>query len=189
MIVDSSDILRTQQNFQVLAAPPPSVSFRTKQSNSSQQIAPQVSVWEEDFASPQNDYLVGMPDSPETYQSPSEDSSMSDFYNLRFELLISTCLFSVVLFVLTCFLFDLNIALNYLLGAFAGLAYLGLLARNVERLGTSQQVGKSQLAVFVGVIVLAAQIDGLLILPVFLGFCTYKLAILVYTLRAAVLNP
>lgn len=114
---------------------------------------------------------------------------MSDFYDLRLELLISTLLLTLLLFVLTFFCYTLNIALNYLLGAFAGLAYLGLLARNVERLGTSNQVGKSQLAVFVGVIVLATQIDGLLVLPVFLGFSTYKLALLVYTLRAAVLNP
>lgn len=127
--------------------------------------------------------------SSEEAQSSSEITSMSEFYRLRVELLITTFAWAGLLFGLTFFVYDLNIALNYLLGAFAGLAYLGLLSRNVERLGTSRQVGKSQLAVFVGVIFLSTQIDGLHVLPVFLGFCTYKLAVLVYTLRAAVLSP
>lgn len=187
--MDSSDTLENHKNFQVLAVQPPPVSFKTKRSTSSQKTAPQSSKFGSDIVSSQFDDIEASEPSKEEIQGSSKDSSMSDFYDLRLELLISTLLLTLLLFVLTFFCYTLNIALNYLLGAFAGLAYLGLLARNVERLGTSNQVGKSQLAVFVGVIVLATQIDGLLVLPVFLGFSTYKLALLVYTLRAAVLNP
>ncbi|MCM1984081.1 ATP synthase subunit I [Lyngbya confervoides] len=116
------------------------------------------------------------------------DRSMSEFYQLKQALLVSTLLWTGAIFGGVWFYYGLNIALNYLLGALSGLAYLGLLARNVERLGTHKQVGKSQLAVFVGVIIISTQIDGLHVLPVFLGFLTYKVTILVYTLRTALLQ-
>ena len=187
-IVDSSDTL-DDQNLQVLAEPPPTVSFRTKKSKSSPQPVPKLPYLMDEDISPINHNFGLTEYSIEEVQSPSDEgSSMSEFYTLRIELLLSTLVWTGVLFGSTYFFYDLNIALNYLLGAFAGLAYLGLLSRNVERLGTSKQVGKSQLAVFVGVIFLTTQIDTLHVLPVFLGFCTYKLAVLVYTLRSAVFN-
>jgi ATP synthase protein I len=115
---------------------------------------------------------------------PEPSASMQDFYKLQQELLVVTLILTGLIFFPVWYFYSLNIALNYLLGASTGVVYLKLLARNVERLGTEkQQLGKSHLAVFVGVIVIATQIHQLHVLPVFLGFLTYKGTLLVYTLR------
>lgn len=114
---------------------------------------------------------------------------MSEFYQLRQELLVTTFVLMAITFGPVWWYYSLKIALNYLVGAFTGVIYLRLLARNVERLGTENtSIGKSQLAVFVGVIIFATQWKQLEVLPVFLGFLTYKAAILIYTLKTVV-NP
>jgi ATP synthase protein I len=109
--------------------------------------------------------------------------SMEEFYQLRQELLLTTLVLMAIAFPFVWFFYDLNIALNYLLGACAGLVYLRLLAKNVERLGTETGFGKSQMAVFIGVMMFATQIKQLHVLPVFLGFLTFKATLIVYTLR------
>lgn len=127
---------------------------------------------------------------PEVSATESEDSSakessdsMAEFYQLRQELIITTLVLMAIAFPCVWFFYDLNIALNYLLGAMAGVVYLRLLAKNVERLGTESGMGKSQMAVFVGVMMFATQIKQLHVLPVFLGFLTFKATLLLYTLR------
>ncbi len=130
-------------------------------------------------------------DEDQTDESVATESSryMGEFYQLRQELLISTLLLTGLAFGPVWWFYSLQIALNFLLGAFTGIVYLRLLARNVERLGVdSQSVGKSQIAVFVGVIVVATQWSQLQVLPIFFGFLMYKAAVLVYTLRTA-LSP
>ncbi|MCG9892623.1 MAG: ATP synthase subunit I [Thermosynechococcaceae cyanobacterium MS004] len=117
----------------------------------------------------------------------SSDRSMGEFYQLRQELLATTLILMAIAFGPVWWYYSLKIALNYLVGAFTGVIYLKLLARNVERLGTGKtSVGKSQLAVFVGVMIFATQWKQLEVLPVFLGFLTYKAAILVYTLKTVI---
>jgi ATP synthase protein I len=135
------------------------------------------------------------PPSPEQEGQAAEsnvsasDRSMGDFYRLRQELLVTTFILMAIAFGPVWWYYSLKIALNYLVGALTGVIYLRLLARNVERLGTENtSIGKSQLAVFVGVIIFATQWKQLEVLPVFLGFLTYKAAILVYTLKT-VINP
>ena len=117
------------------------------------------------------------------------DSShyMDEFYQLNQELFISTLALTGLAFGPVWWVYSLPISLNFLLGACAGVVYLRLLARNVERLGVqSQSMGKSQLAVFVGVIVVATQLQQLMVLPIFFGFLMYKAAVLVHMLRTAV---
>jgi ATP synthase protein I len=110
--------------------------------------------------------------------------TMAEYYQLQQELLVTTLVLSGVLFPCVWFAYTPNIALNYLLGACTGVVYLKLLARNVERLGSgSASPGKSHLAVFGGVMIVATQWNSLHVLPVFLGFLTFKLTLLLYTLR------
>jgi ATP synthase protein I len=130
------------------------------------------------------------PSSPEPEDETVEselaetNGSMEEYYRLRQEILVTALVLMAIAFGPIWWVYSLKIALNYLVGACTGVVYLKLLARNVERLGTqSSQVGKSQLAVVIGVIIVALQWKQLEIIPVFLGFLTLKAAILVYTLK------
>lgn len=116
--------------------------------------------------------------------TPESSTSMSDFYQLQNELLTVTVILTGLIFFPVWYFYSLNTALNYLIGACTGVVYLKLLARNVERLGTEkQQISKTHLAVFIGVMVLVTQVKDLHVLPVFLGFLTYKGTLLIHTLR------
>jgi ATP synthase protein I len=119
--------------------------------------------------------------------SPSSSDSMADFYQLRQELLLITLGLTAIAFPCVWFAYNLNIALNYLLGGLTGVAYLRLLAKNVEQLGyESAGVGRSHIAVFIGVMIFATQLKQLHVLPVFLGFLTFKATLLIYTLRTLI---
>lgn len=111
---------------------------------------------------------------------------MAEFYQLCRELFTTSLVLMAIAFGAVWLIYGLNTALNYLLGASAGLIYLRLLTRSVERLGHDRKkLGKTQLLVVVVVILLAARWQDFHIVPVFLGFLTYKAAILVYTFRTA----
>jgi ATP synthase protein I len=63
-----------------------------------------------------------------------------------------------------------------------------MLARDVEKMsGSKQPLISGRLALFVGLIIVATQWNQLQILPIFLGFLTYKAAIIVYVLRTNLL--
>jgi ATP synthase protein I len=120
--------------------------------------------------------------------SAEPGNSMAEYYQLKQELLKSTLILTVLIFGPVWFFYSLNTALNYLIGACTGVVYLRLLARNVEQLGKQKShIGKTQLAVFIGLIIVATQWNQLQILPIFLGFLTYKAAIIVYMLRTVVI--
>jgi len=109
---------------------------------------------------------------------------MQEFYELQNELLLTTIVLTGVIFGFVWFFYSLNIALNYLLGACTGVVYLKVLARNVEKLGRQKnQLGKSHLAIFIGLIIVATQWNQLHVLPCFLGFLTYKGTLLIYMFR------
>jgi ATP synthase protein I len=116
--------------------------------------------------------------------NPVINESMTEYSDLKLRLLLTTLVVAGVIFVGVWWVFRLNIALNYLLGACVGVVYLRMLAKSVDRLGDqNEKLGYSRLALFLGLIIVAIFWEQLKILPVFIGFITYKLAILVYTLQ------
>ncbi|MDY7020335.1 MAG: ATP synthase subunit I [Cyanobacteriota bacterium] len=115
---------------------------------------------------------------------PGADDSMQEYYQLQEELLILTVILTCVIFVTVCFFYPLRIALNYLLGAVGSVVYLRMLAKDVEKLGRQQQrLSKTRLALIIGLLVVATQWNSLMLLPIFLGFLTYKAALIVYVLK------
>jgi ATP synthase protein I len=112
------------------------------------------------------------------------DNSMNEYQQLKLELYLITIGTTIVAFIAVASTYGLRIALNYLLGAVAGVVYLRLLARDVDRIGNGNiRLSPNRLAMFVVLIIVAAKWHQLQVLPVFLGFLTYKAAILVYLLR------
>jgi ATP synthase protein I len=119
---------------------------------------------------------------------PEPDGSMQEYYKLQEDLLKITLILTGVVFVSVWIFYSLNIALNYLIGACTGVVYLRMLARNVAQLGRGQKkITSSRLALLVGVILIASRVDQLQIMPIFLGFMTYKAAVIFYMLRTSIL--
>ncbi|WP_330204825.1 ATP synthase subunit I [Cyanobacterium sp. Dongsha4] len=117
------------------------------------------------------------------------DNSMGEYYQLRNNLLIGTVVIAIVSFILVWVFYSLQTSLSYLLGACVSLVYLNMLAREVERVGVyKKKIGSTRLAIFVGLIVVATQWQQLEVLPVFLGFLTYKAAILLYVIPTSLLG-
>ena len=111
---------------------------------------------------------------------------MAGFQRLQHRLLIATLLATVLAFPLAFWLFDLVTAVSLLVGALAGLLYLRLLARSVSRLGVaSKSLGKVQLLVPIALVLAAAKIPALQMLPALIGFLLYKPALIVQALLDA----
>jgi ATP synthase protein I len=135
--------------------------------------------------------LPSSPIDPDSSQNPESASppSLEDYYALQQEIFLITLGMTGVIFGSTWWFYNLKTALSYLLGACTGIVYLRMLARSVERLGSQGKPsgGPTRLALIAGIVILAAQWEQLQFLPVFLGFLTYKAALIVYTLRVSLL--
>ncbi len=133
--------------------------------------------------------------SSQTTETPTPDSSteaqpsnggMTEYYQLQRNLYLVMLVITGVIFGSVWVAYSGQTALNYLLGALAGLLYFRRLARDIEGLGVQQGrmgFGSGRIAIFVAVIILASQLERLAILPVFLGFMTYKAAIVIYVVQ------
>lgn len=133
---------------------------------------------------------------PPTEDNSIEDESsvtltdtMQEYYQLKQTLLLITLALTGVIFICVWIVYSFNTSLNYLLGACVGVVYIGMLAREVERIGSQKKsVGSTRLALLAGVIIVATQSQQLQILPIFLGFMTYKAAIIVYVLQTTLIS-
>ncbi|NES73137.1 MAG: ATP synthase subunit I [Okeania sp. SIO2D1] len=113
---------------------------------------------------------------------------MQEYYKLQQELYVITLTITGIIFISVWVFYSLNIALNYLIGATTSVVYLRMLAKEVESIGRDKRsVGKTRLAIFVGLIILATQLNQLKILPIFLGFLTYKAALIIHVLRTTLM--
>lgn len=114
----------------------------------------------------------------------SSENSMGEYQQLKQELYLITLAITALAFTAVVYFYGLKIAGNYLLGAVTGLVYLRLLARDVDRLGTeTMKLSFNRQALVIVLMLVAAKWNQLQILPVFLGFLTYKAALLVYLVR------
>ncbi|QNI47457.1 hypothetical protein [Synechococcus sp. A15-60] len=103
---------------------------------------------------------------------------MGEYAKLQRRLMLATLALSLIALVR----FDVLVARSLLVGSCAGLLYLRLLARSVARLGGgSRQVGRFQLIVPMLLVVAAAKLPQLELLPAFLGFLLYKPALILQT--------
>ncbi len=113
---------------------------------------------------------------------------MQEFYQLSQELLLWTLALTGIIFICVWVFYSLNIALNYLIGACTGVVYLRMLAKDVAGLGREKKgLSKTRLALLIGLIILASKWNQLQILPIFLGFLTFKAAIIIYVIRTSLL--
>ena len=114
---------------------------------------------------------------------------MQEYRQLQQGLLLWTLAIAALLFISVWISYGLGTGLNYLLGACVGVVYLKLLARDVERIGNVPQSPlQSRLALFVGLVIVATQLERLQLVPIILGFLTYKATLLGYML-VTVLTP
>ena len=112
--------------------------------------------------------------------STSVDDGMEEYNRLKFKLLAITIASGIIIGLAVWSWYGWNIALSYFVGALVGTAYFRMLTKGVDRLGTqSNRLGFSRLGLFVLLIAIAAKSDQLEVLPAFLGFMTYKVAVLV----------
>jgi len=109
---------------------------------------------------------------------------MQEYYQLQKTLLLVTLAITVIIFVSVWGTFSLKTALNYLLGAVVGMVYLRMLGKNVEQIGQENQTVGSpkRMGLFVALIITASLWQELHILPVFLGFMTFKASFFIYIL-------
>ncbi|MFB2769136.1 ATP synthase subunit I [Pelatocladus sp. BLCC-F211] len=128
-------------------------------------------------------------DSSPGFEDTEPVDSMKEFYQLYQEFLLITLVLTGIVFISVWIFYSLNIALNYLLGAFTGMLYMRMLAKDVERLGPQKrQLNKNRFALLVVIILLASRWNELQILPIFLGFLTYKATLIFYVVREAFIS-
>lgn len=122
---------------------------------------------------------------PLSQLSAAAAPAVDSFGRLQRRLLAATLAVTVVVTLISWPLFGASAARSLLLGGCCGLLYVRLLARSVARIGPdSRSVGRSQIVVPALLVVAAARIPALELLPALLGFLLYKPALLLQAVLA-----
>jgi len=110
-------------------------------------------------------------------------NGMEDYARLKRRLILATLIVSAAAAIVTAVVFDLSTAGSVLVGALAGVLYLWLLARSVNKLGNgSKKVSKIQLLVPAVLVLAGSRFPQLELLPAILGFLLYKPALILQAL-------
>jgi ATP synthase protein I len=110
---------------------------------------------------------------------PAASAPLDDYARLQRRLLVATLLVTAVASLICWLVFGAQAARSLALGGACGLLYLRLLARSVGRIGPeSRSLGRFQILVPALLVVAAARIPAIEILPALAGFVLYKPALL-----------
>jgi len=123
------------------------------------------------------------PTRPETLiLDTSEDSlktSSEEYELLQRRIFLIHIVLSAFAVSITFFLFGFYFSLSLLLGSFAGIIYLRLLAKSIGKLGNeANSVSKFQLLVPVLLVLVVSKTPQLELIPALLGFLLYKLSLI-----------
>ncbi len=136
--------------------------------------------------SPEANAKVAVQEVPEqrSHLPNVRDPKRGSYAQLQEWLIGVTLALSLAIAACVAVVYSWAVASNYLLGALVGVVYLRMLSRGVAELGKSRsRLGSTRLAVFAGLIIVAARVDSLQVLPIFLGFMTYKLTLLIHLVQ------
>lgn len=108
---------------------------------------------------------------------------MADYRLMQRRLLLVTLGLSALVVLVTAVFWDRQTTLSVAIGGLAGLLYLFLLTRSVEKFGgSSRQLGKVQLLVPVVLVLLSSRWHQLQLLPALIGFLVSKSAMIPSTI-------
>lgn len=126
------------------------------------------------------DKLPGLFDPARLQASVAAAAPSDDHYGrLQRRLLLATALVGVVASLITLVIWGGEAARSLLLGSCCGLLYLRLLARSVARIGPdSRSLGRFQIVVPALLVIAAARVPAIEMLPALAGFLLYKPALL-----------
>jgi ATP synthase protein I len=132
---------------------------------------------------PVEDKDSGTPALEPVSPDPAPPAPDDTYARLQRRLILATLIVSALAVPFTALVFDLATAGSLLVGALSGVLYLRLLARSVAKLGNgSKKVGKLQLLVPVVLVLAAAKLPQLELLPALIGFLLYKPALILQAL-------
>lgn len=124
-----------------------------------------------------------MSSSPMSTDAAPSAPSNDDYGRLQRRLIGATVILSALAVAITALAFGLHTAASLLAGALSGTLYLRLLARSVGKLGNgAKKVSKVQLLVPVVLVLAAARLPELELLPALIGFLLYKPALILQAL-------
>lgn len=147
----------------------------------------QASPADTEFSEPNANDVVERPDEAEADVAAQHVATMQpggEYDRLQQQLVTTTFVIGVGIAIALAWVYPINVALNYGLGALGGVVYFRMLARGVARIGrANHRLGPSRLALVAALVIVATRVDSLQVLPIFLGFLTYKVALLIYAVQ------